>query len=139
LKQEIRQIEACQAWALRQKVMWPDKGIDYVKLEQDSSGIHYGLFQGLQLISVISVFLADEAVQFRKFATHCKKQRQGLGTQLLQHVLDEAAVMGARRIWCNARLDAAGFYRKLGFREVGEPFERDGLQYVRMSRELGET
>lgn len=139
MEPQIRKIEACQAWDLRHKVMWPGKDIDYVKLADDASGIHYGLFENDRLASVISLFVAGDAVQFRKFATAIDRQQQGFGTRLLRYVLKETEKLGAKKIWCNARRNAAGFYRKLGFRETGEPFERDGVEYVRMTRDLAEA
>jgi hypothetical protein len=35
----IKAIQAEDTWELRRQVMWPDKEIDYVKLNDDSSGL----------------------------------------------------------------------------------------------------
>jgi predicted GNAT family N-acyltransferase len=132
----IGKIEAHQTWKLRRQVMWPQRDIDYVKLTDDAAGLHYGLFIQDRLISVISLFFTDDAVQFRKFATCCKHQKQGYGTRLLRHAIEEAKNRKAARIWCNARKDAVGFYEKFGLTEVGADFERDGVRYIKMSRDL---
>ena len=34
---------------------------------------------------------------------------------------------GGRRVWCNARLSAAGFYERVGFGRVGGVFEIAGI------------
>lgn len=56
-------------WALRHRVMWPDQPFDDVKLEVDPHGRHFGLVQGDQICTVISVFVKNGQAQFRKFAT----------------------------------------------------------------------
>jgi predicted GNAT family N-acyltransferase len=132
----IKKIEACNTWRLRQEVMWPDKEIDYVKLADDPRGTHYGLFEDEQLVSVISLFFDGEDIQFRKFATCSHKQRQGLGTRLLRFILQEAEATTAKRIWCNARVDASEFYRRFGFLTHGKSFQRDGVTYIKMLKEL---
>lgn len=131
---EIRKISAEQTWDLRQKVMWPTKSIEYVKLKDDDQGVHYGGFIKNRLISVISVFYQDKQAQLRKFATCIEQQKQGYGTQLLQYILSEAKSMGADTIWCYARIDKVEFYQRFGLRSMGESFERDGKRYVLMSR-----
>ncbi|WP_378956519.1 GNAT family N-acetyltransferase [Pelosinus sp. sgz500959] len=134
---EIKKISMEETWNLRQKVMWPTKSIDYVKLKDDDRGIHYGGFIENRLISVISLFLHDKEAQFRKFATCIVMQNRGYGTQLLEYMLAEANHMGVNRIWCHARMDKVSFYQRFGLEKIGDSFERDGKQYVLMSKYLG--
>lgn len=134
----IKRIEAHQTWELRQRVMWPDKDISHVKLQDDALGLHYGLFADDRLISVISLFFTDGIVQFRKFATDCEQQHQGYGTRLLSYAIEQAVQRKARQIWCHARKDAVPFYARFGLAETGEPFKRDGKEYIRMTRQLPE-
>lgn len=133
---DIRQITAAETWELRQQVMWPEKHIDYVKLQEDEQGIHYGGFENQELITVISLFSKGKQFQFRKFATLIRYQKQGFGGQLLQYVLVEAARMGAEIIWCHARTEKVAFYESFGLQRMEQPFTRDGKEYVRMSKYL---
>ncbi|MBP2636994.1 MAG: GCN5-related N-acetyltransferase [Firmicutes bacterium] len=130
----IKQIAAEQTWELRQRVMWPDKSIDYVKLTDDLSGIHYGLYVEQELVSVISLFINNNVIQFRKFATSSERQGEGCSTKLLNYVVSEAEKMGTKAIWCHARTEKVPFYRRFGLYEEGEEFERDGKRYVKMTR-----
>lgn len=102
METKIRKVEKEQVWELRHKVMWSDKPFDYIKLEDDYLGIHFGLFKGNMLISVISLFINNEEAQFRKFATLQKEQGKGYGSALLDTVLKEAKNHGVKRVWCNA-------------------------------------
>ena len=131
---EIRKVSAEETWKLRQKVMWPTKSIDYVQLKDDARGVHYGGFIENRLIAVISLFYQDKQVQFRKFATSTEQQKQGYGSQLLQCVFSEVTVLGAETIWCHARADKVNFYRRFGLNVAGEAFNRDGQNYILMSK-----
>jgi predicted GNAT family N-acyltransferase len=132
---EIKEIQAQQTWQLRQQVMWPDKDITQVMLADDDEGMHYGLYRGDQLMSVISVFVSQGELQFRKFATVTELQGQGFGTQLLNFVLTKSRQSGIGVVWCNARSNKAGFYRRFGLQETGEPFNKDGREYIKMSNQ----
>lgn len=131
---QIRQITAAETWPLRHGVMWPDKPFAYVQLPDDDQGHHYGLFEGDRLVSVISLFVNGDLARFRKFATLTTHQRKGYGSRLLSYLMAQAEALGAARIWCSARVEAAPFYEKFGMREVGERFPYEGMPYVRMEK-----
>ncbi|WP_245576481.1 GNAT family N-acetyltransferase [Flexithrix dorotheae] len=135
---KIRTIEAGETWPLRQKVMWPDREISYVKLPNDEQGIHFGLFLDTQLTSVVSLFVdpREKSAQFRKFATLHSYQGRGLGSKLLKYMLDQAENMGISIIWCNARTNKSGFYQKFGFQTTHKHFEKGGISYVIMQKKV---
>ena len=47
----------------------------------------------------------------------------GHGATALRAALDFARERGGRRVWCNARTGALGFYEKHGFTAVGDEFD----------------
>jgi L-Ala-D/L-Glu epimerase len=51
----------------------------------------------------------------------------GAGSALLRTALTHAVLAGAEVVCCNARTSFAGFYRKHGFRTLGEEFELPGI------------
>lgn len=137
----IRPVAPEQTYALRHRVLWPDKPPEYVKVENDAEGYHVGAFWEDELIAVISLFVADEAAnpgpaRFRKFAVHPDYQHRGIGTLLLNHIIAEAKRSGAGTLWCDARLDAADFYRRFGMEAVSEVFYKGPVPYARFSRTL---
>jgi GNAT superfamily N-acetyltransferase len=132
----IKEIAAEDTWPIRQLVMWPDKPIEFVKIKGDEEALHYGLHKEGKLTSVISCFVEGDEMQFRKFATLVDEQGQGLGTYLLNYVLDVAREQRIRRLWCNARRDKSGFYEKFGLQSTEATFEKAGIEYVIMERIL---
>jgi predicted GNAT family N-acyltransferase len=133
---EIRKIKDSQTWALRKAVMWPDKPLDYVRLKEDDQGLHYGLYEENELVSVVSLFIQGEAAQFRKFATSTDRQGKGHGSRLLTFVMAEAQKYGVCSIWCNARVDKAAFYEKFGLEKTGKHFTKGGKDYVIMAKQV---
>ncbi|OEK00576.1 GNAT family N-acetyltransferase [Roseivirga sp. 4D4] len=132
----IKNITAEDTWSLRHQVMWPNEDIDYVKLPEDESGIHYGLFINDELTAVVSLFINDREAQFRKLATAVEAQGKGYGTMLLKHLMQEVQTLEVNRIWCNARADKASFYHRFGLKETARTFIKKGQSYVVMERPI---
>ncbi len=135
----IRKVPLDEIWKMRQAVMYPAESLDFVKLDDDASGLHWGLYNDADLISVISVFDRENEVQFRKFATLPAEQGKGYGTRLLQFVMDWSVENKKRAIWCNARTSATALYRKFGMNSTGERWQKYGIEFVKMEKQLQRT
>lgn len=129
---KIIEINAEQTLEIRQKVMWPNKSIDYVRVEGDEQGQHFALLIGGKIVSIVSLFIDKEEAQFRKFATLVEFQGKGYGTVLLNKVFDVARQNKIQRIWCNARVDKCSFYERFGMRKTSEEFTKGGVDYLIM-------
>ena len=116
--------------------MWPDHPFDFVKVPNDHEGVHYGLFVGGTLTSVISLFFDGERAQFRKLATLQTEQGKGYGSQLLRHAIQEVKAKGAKLLWCNARMGKTDFYHRFGMRETDRTYVKGGIDFVVMEVEL---
>ena len=132
----IRSIQPGDTYPLRHSVLWPDKPLDYVRIAEDEEGMHFGAFQDDRLVGVISLFVNGEAARFRKFAVDPSYQRQGIGSELLTCVMQEALQRGARTIACDARQEATGLYYKFGMQPEGAEFYKGPIAYVRMQKTL---
>jgi len=132
----IQPVPLNEVWAMRQAVMYPQESISFVQLEDDERGLHWGLYEGGELVSVISLFDKDGSLQFRKFATRTSHQGKGFGTALLKHVMDWAHTNGKKSIWCNARLTATGIYKKFGMQAVGKTWQKWGIDFIKMEKQL---
>ena len=129
---DIEQITQELTWKLRQKELYPDLPIEAIKLPEDDLGIHLGLFYQNKLATVVSLFEDNNELQFRKLATDKKYQKLGLGSKMINYVLNYAKEKHIEKVWCNARLSATGFYEKLGFVKTDEVFSKGGIDYVIM-------
>ena len=133
---EIQKVNADDLMEIRHRVLWPDKPREFVKVPEDESGTHFGLYFEGKLVSVISLFGDDQGIRFRKFATLPDFQGKGLGSKLLQHAIRYAQTQGYTRMWCDARTDALGFYERLGFKKFSQPFFKEHIEYYKIERML---
>lgn len=131
---EIKLITTSQTLDIRHKVMWPNKPIEYVKLPNDENGRHFGLLVNGKITSIISLFVENNEMQFRKFATLKEYQEQGFGTILLKNIIDLSKKEGIKRLWCNARAEKSEFYKRFNFKPTKVKFIKDGIEYVIMEK-----
>ena len=133
---EIKQITAEQTWSLRHRIMYPNEPFESIKLPDDFEGIHFGLFKKGLLVTVVSLFIRNNEVQFRKLATEISEQRKGYASKLLDYIFNYATRIDATRIWCNARENKAYFYEKFGLQITEETYVKTGIKFVIMEKIL---
>jgi len=133
---DIRAIPFAATYPLRHQVLWPDKPAAFSHLPDDPVDRHFGAFRHDELVAVISLFVEGPTAQFRKFAARPDCQGQGVGSALLRHVFAEAARLGARSCWCNARLATRPFYQRFGMVADGPVFYKEAIACVRLQKAL---
>lgn len=117
--------------------MYPEQKQEAVKLPDDEDGIHFGLFDQNKLISVVSWFRRNDGkAQFRKLATLEEFRNSGYGSLLMRYLIEFSEGEQVKVLWCNARVEALNFYKKLDFAETETTFNKNGMDYVIMQLEL---
>ena len=137
MKISIEQIRPELTWHLRQKVLYPAQKLYEMEMDEDLDGIHFGAFTNNKLIAIVSLFEVKSGdFQFRKFAVDAEYQGKRIGNELLTYITNFARNEGGKRLWCNARSTATGFYDKNGFSHTGEFFTRNGFDYEILEKSL---
>jgi GNAT superfamily N-acetyltransferase len=73
----------------------------------------------------------------RGMATTPSARGRGVGAALLDACVDHARARGGSRVWCTARVPAAGFYERAGFAVEGDEFELPDIgPHLLMARRL---
>jgi len=129
---EIKAIEASQTWPVRHEVMWPDQPFEFVQLEEDSLGLHFGVFDQKKLVSIVSCFIIEDEMQFRKLATLKEFQEKGIASELLKHIFSLAEEKGLKKVWCNARTNKKNFYEKFGMKDTYKTFVKANQEFTIM-------
>lgn len=122
---------------VRHQAMYAGRSLDLAKVEGDDTAIHWGIRADGKLVSVISLFDLSQyggSLQFRKFATLEEYRGKGYGSRLLKSVLDYAEEKRYNRLWCNARFSALSWYERFGFVQEGEPWQKNGIDYIIISK-----
>jgi GNAT superfamily N-acetyltransferase len=65
--------------------------------------------------------------RIRGMATRPEARRRGLGSLVLDALLDHVAAHGGGLVWCNARVPARDLYRRRGFETRGGVFDIPGI------------
>lgn len=128
----VEQIFPPLTWRIRHLTMYPEKPYDFVKLENDFDGIHFGIYVDYELTGVVSLFIDGETAQFRKLAILPAAQHRGLGSQLLQELMAFCRIQNIKLLWCNARESAKTFYTNMDFTSSGIAFEKNQMLYLKM-------
>ena len=150
----IRPVAADQTHALRYRVLRPHQSLAEMVYDADDepTSIHLAAFvaeggDGDEPVGVVTFNAAGLPIdprpgdhRLRGMAVDQSWQGSGVGRALVRAGLLAVAQAGGRRVWCNARLTATGFYERLGFTPVGETFDIPGIGgHVRMVVEVVST
>jgi predicted GNAT family N-acyltransferase len=128
----IRTIEWRQALPIRHLVLWPDKPPLFCKIDGDETAHHLGAYIDGELVSVASIYIAGRRARLRKFATLPHVQGQGIGSQIIAHLMKELKKSEIDYFWCDARKSAVGFYQRFGLETQGVEFNKSGIAYYKM-------
>ncbi len=143
----VRLITTAETWPLRQSELRPGRPLAAAQFTGDDlpSTKHFGAFRSGELVGIASLFLAEMpehpgvgALQLRGMATAPAVRGAGFGRALVTACVAFAVASGKLLIWCNARTSAVEFYRKLGWKILGEEFDvPDVGSHFHMWRRIG--
>ncbi len=121
---------------LRNRVLLRPIGLpDYSWEKRDEQAWHFVALEENKVLACMLLYpIPDQnnTAQLMQMAVESELQRKGLGKQLLDFALNDARSKGIEKVFCHARENALGFYEKLNFNILGEPFEEVGIRHFKM-------
>lgn len=129
-RMKIQEADYNELLSLRHEVMYPNDSVELAKVENDAEGIHLGVYEKEKLVSVVSIFLKDRKLQFRKLATKNEHRGKGYASELIKYVIDFYNQFEFNSLWANSRVDSFSFYERLGFTKTDKTFSKNGHDYV---------
>jgi ribosomal protein S18 acetylase RimI-like enzyme len=120
---------------IRQRMLYPNQPMDKCQFDKDDEEqtFHLGAFVDSKLVSVASFTFErhpdlQEPYQFhlQGMATLPDHQKKGLSSELLKIAFPIVKQNMCNIVWCHARENAVGYYEKVGFEQIGEPFDVPG-------------
>ena len=133
---QIRNITTEDTLALRRDVLYPHWQLEQVRMDHDDDGLHFGLYEGAELVTVVSLFISGPSAQFRKLATAAGCRGKGYGKRMMQHIQEVCRRHQVRKLWCNARDSAETFYLQLGYTRTSNIFYKDDIAFYKMEISL---
>ena len=135
---EIKLVSAPETHELRNRVLRPGRPVEVVDYPQDRlpSAFHLGAFIDGEHAGTASFYNlpnelalaaaenppAEELWQLRGMGSAPEYKGRGIGTAMLERAYPELTARGGTVLWCNARVVALEFYRKMGFLVLGDEF-----------------
>lgn len=128
----IKNIPWQQTIPLRHQVLWPDKPPEYCHIEGDEEAMHFCTYLDDNLVCVASVYIEENRARLRKFATVESHQGRGIGSQMINHILEQLKSTEIHIFWCDARESALRFYQRFDMETMGERFYKGDIAYFKM-------
>jgi ribosomal protein S18 acetylase RimI-like enzyme len=126
------QLQPEEIQQLRNEVLWPHKSFEQCVLETDHlpSTFHFGVqADGLTIATVTLQQESTDKLQqenqyrLRAMAVREGYRGQGFGDAIVEAGLNHLKELGVEVVWCDARVAALNFYRRLHFSELEEEYE----------------
>ena len=137
---EYLSFEHKQTISLRNRLLREPIGLVYSDqdLEDEKHSVHVAYFadNGDVIGACFYLPYADDTIKLRQMAVDSTIQKQGVGRKLIAFVQEEAQSAGYNKIYLHARKEALGFYKKLGFKVIGEEFIEVGIPHYEMLKEF---
>ena len=127
---EVKQIDVQLTYPIRKAILRKGMSLSH-KMAGDEhiDSIHLGVYDGGRLNCVGSfigvnsnLFLEKEQYQLRGMASAFEAQGKGYGKYLLSEAESILRKNNVKIIWCNARVTAVNFYKKMGYQVKGTEF-----------------
>ena len=134
-------ISAAETRPLRSLLLRPGQPPENLVYPGDEhpDAFHAGAFEDERLVGITSIYpeappemyrdqlLEGDAFRLRGMATLPEVRGQGHGRDLLYACFDHVRHHNANLLWCNARIVALDFYKRLGLQIIGPEFEIEGI------------
>ena len=129
---------------LRNEVLWPHKTFENCILETDrlSTTFHFGIQEDGLTVATVTFqkentdklkqdstkgvsqgALQEKEYRLRAMAVREGYRGQGFGEAIVEAGLNHLRKLGVEVVWCDARVAALNFYRRLQFEELEEEYE----------------
>jgi ribosomal protein S18 acetylase RimI-like enzyme len=129
---------------LRNEVLWPHKTFENCILETDrlSTTFHFGIQEDGLTVATVTFqkentdklkqdstkgvsqgALQEKEYRLRAMAVREGYRGQGFGEAIVEAGLNHLRELGVEVVWCDARVAALNFYRRLQFEELEEEYD----------------
>jgi predicted GNAT family N-acyltransferase len=125
-------------FALRHEIFVVEQAVppELERDEFDADAIHLVALRDDEVIGTLRIVRSGQHAKIGRMAVRAAVRKSGVGSRLIQHAEVVASQMGLKEIVLHAQLAAKGFYRRLGYSEVGDIFEEAGIPHVEMRKAL---
>ena len=128
----IRKVKASNIRTIRHRNLRQGKPYSTTsyKRDEENNTFHLACILNKEIISCATfypennkLFPNQKAYRLRGMATDNNYRKRGIGKKIMLQAFEEIKKGGGTLLWCNARLVAVEFYKKIGLKIIGEQFD----------------
>lgn len=124
-------------WILiRTEVFIKEQGFKNEFDEIDNSAVHLTVYADGEPAGCGRVFEENGYFVIGRIAVRKQFRNLGLGKVVMDGLEKIAMEKGAKKIRLTAQIRAKGFYKRLGYREFGEPCMDEHVEHIKMEKEI---
>jgi predicted GNAT family N-acyltransferase len=126
------------AFDLRREVFVLEQGVpaELEIDEYDQDATHLVAMVDGTVVGTLRILQHQGLAKIGRVAVRAAARGTGIGARLMERAAAIARERGHREIVLHAQVPVAGFYRRLGYVEEGEPFEEAGIPHVAMRKTI---
>jgi predicted GNAT family N-acyltransferase len=127
------------ALVIRRQVFIEGQNVDpALEIENEDKCTHYLLLLNDQPVGTARWRETEKGIKLERFAILDAYRNKGLGTVLLEKVLQDIRPFG-RKVYLHSQLKAVNYYQRQGFVKTGEIFNEAGIDHYLMVLEAGKV
>lgn len=126
------------AFSIRKDVFIVEQNVpEDIEIDEfDSIALHLTLYDTGKPIASGRIFQKVDSCVIGRICVLKDYRGLSVGNQLMQHLLEKASELGAKRLELDSQVYAIAFYKKFGFREHGSIFLDAGIEHIKMIKEI---
>jgi predicted GNAT family N-acyltransferase/L-amino acid N-acyltransferase YncA len=127
-----------EASKLRHRVFVLEQGVDAaLELDgRDGAAVHVVLEDGGRLVGTARIFDTGGEAVVGRVAVEADRRGEGFGVRVMAAAERWASEQGLPAVELHAQQSVIGFYERLGYSGVGDPYEEAGIPHLTMRKEL---
>lgn len=125
------------AFAIREAVFIKEQGFSNEFDELDNTCDHLILYDGEKAVGCARIFPdGEDSWHIGRVAVLPEYRGKGLGAKLLEEAEERVRELGGKILCLSVQVQAEGFYKKLGYRTVTDPYLDEHCPHVGMEKTL---
>ena len=119
---------------IRKIVFHDELGISESKIfdRSDKTCDHFLIFDGKKIVGSLRILHFDKKIKLERMAILKEFRGQGYGNASILQIKEYYSALDFSQIFLDSIYSVREFYRKCGFIEEGEIFQRVGIDHIRM-------
>ncbi|MFP4661070.1 MAG: GNAT family N-acetyltransferase [Halanaerobiales bacterium] len=134
VKRVDNEIELEKVFELRYQVFVKEQGVP-LSIERDKydqSAEHVMALSGDKVVGCGRIVFNKDYGKIGRVAVDSEYRRQGVGRMICQELIQIARDQGSKKVILHAQFDSRDFYKKLGFKMVGDIFIEADIKHIKM-------